>query len=422
VTRIFISWAGGETPLVSGLSAPLAITDHDPSFSLDAFVPFAEAVFLRVNRARAAGQLDEVRRLLGDGLWQQFRVEGPAPARASLTIDDAQVMAAGQDGTWDTVLVRFTGRQPGRRGGALLEDWTFQRPVGAAMQPAAAAEAGPQTAGEPAPPAEGATAPAAGGEECPVCGAPLSLTGEGACRYCGAAARGGLGGWRLVRTVPVQAPEPELVRTGGLGSRAGCILAAVILTVALVPTVLALVLTGVIVGFVHQTVSEVTGIGSAPVGAPARLSGHGSFSGAVTGDTEGTVVFSGGVTGSCASRAKQFTGISFSDVESSDGGRKVLLTHATLPAGIEGPGTYDLSTTPLQLSVNYSFSPDAAGGQARREAQIWRIQPGQTRAVLVLRPDGSGTLTVSGMAPTLPQAAGSSLAQPLGFTESFSCD
>ena len=121
MTRIFISWAGGETPLVSGLSAPLAITEHDPSFSLDAFVPFAEAVFLRVNRARGAGQLEAVRRLLGDGLWQEFQVEGRTPARASLGIDAAQIMAAGQDGTWDTVLVRFTGRRLGRRGGTLLE-------------------------------------------------------------------------------------------------------------------------------------------------------------------------------------------------------------------------------------------------------------------------------------------------------------
>jgi len=411
VTRIFISWAGGETPLVSGLSAPLAITDHDPSFSLDAFVPFAEAVFLRVNRARAAGRLDEVRRLLADGLWQQFQVEGPVPARASLAIDDAQVMAAGQDGTWDTVLVRFTGRLPGHRSGAQMEDWTFQRPVAATAEPAGRSE----------PIAEGATAEAASGQECPVCGAPLSLTDDGACRYCGAAARGGLGGWRLVRTAPVQAQESELVRSRSLGSRAGCILAAVILAVALVPTVLALVLTGVIVGFVHQTVSEVTGMGGPPAGGPARLSGQGSFSGAITGDTQGTVVFSGGVTGSCASRAKQFTGVSFTDMESSDGGRKVLLTRATLPAGVEGPGTYDLSTTPLEVSANYAFTPDQAGAQARREAQIWRARSGETRAVLVLRPDGTGKLTVSGLAPALPQPAGSSLGQPLGFTESFSC-
>jgi hypothetical protein len=99
----------------------------------------------------------------------------------------------------------------------------------------------------------------------------------------------------------------------------------------------------------------------------------------------------------------------------------VLLTRASLPGAVEGPGTYDLGTMPLQVSANYTFSPNQAGAQAQREVQTWRVRPGETRAVLVLRPDGSGTLTVSGLAPTIPQAAGSSLGQPLGFTESFAC-
>jgi hypothetical protein len=410
VTRIFISWAGADTPLVSGLSAPLAITDHDPSFSLDAFVPFAEAVFLRVNRARAAGQLDDVRRLLADGLWQEFQAEGPAPQRATLAIAAAQVMAAGQDGTWDTVLVRFTARQPGRRGRTEVEDWTFQRPVATPAAPGEAAQTG------------GPAAATGTEDQCPVCGAPLSLTDEGTCRYCGAAARGGLGGWRLVRTAAVQ-PQ-EATRAAGLGSRAGCYLALGILLLALVPTIFALVLTGVIAGFVQHTLSSVPAVaGAVPGGGGGshQLTGHGSFSGAVTGDTEGTVVFFGGVTGSCPSRAKHVSGVSFTDIESSDGGRKVLATRATLPPGVEGPGTYDLGTTPLQVSANYAFTPDATGGEAKPEGQVWRVQPGQTRAVLVIRPDGSGTLTVSGLAPSVPQAAGNSLGQPLGFSESFSC-
>jgi hypothetical protein len=421
VTRIFISWAGADTPLVSGLSAPLAITDHDPSFSLDAFVPFAQAVFLRVNRARAAGQLDEVRRLLADGLWQEFQAEGPAPGRAGLTVEGAQVMAAGQDGTWDTVLVRFTARQPGRRGRMQLEDWTFQRPVAAAPEPDAATAGSAAAAGQPAP-APGAQTDAADpgtGEECPVCGAPLSLTDEGTCRYCGAAARGGLGGWRLVRTAAVQAPQA--VSSGGPVQRTGCILAIVILAVALVPTVLALVLTGVIAGFVQHTVRDVPGVAGGLPGQEAQVSGHGSFSGAVTGDTDGTLAFFGGGSGGCASRAKHVSGFSFTDIESSDGGRKVLATRVSLPAGVEGPGTYDLARTPLQVSANYAFSPDRPGAGSQPEAQVWQVQPGQTRAVLTVRPDGSGSLTVSSLAATVPQAEGNSLGQPLSFNESFSC-
>jgi hypothetical protein len=225
----------------------------------------------------------------------------------------------------------------------------------------------------------------------------------------------------LVRTAAVQ-PQ-EATRAAGLGSRAGCYLALGILLLALVPTIFALVLTGVIAGFVQHTLSSVPAVaGAVPGGGGShQLTGHGSFSGAVTGDTEGTVVFFGGVTGSCPSRAKHVSGVSFTDIESSDGGRKVLATRATLPPGVEGPGTYDLGTTPLQVSANYAFTPDATGGEAKPEGQVWRVQPGQTRAVLVIRPDGSGTLTVSGLAPSVPQAAGNSLGQPLGFSESFSC-
>jgi hypothetical protein len=41
--------------------------------------------------------------------------------------------------------------------------------------------------------------------------------------------------------------------------------------------------------------------------------------------------------------------------------------------------------------------------------------------VLTVRADGSGSLTVSGLAATVPQAEGNSLGQPLSFNESFSC-
>jgi hypothetical protein len=400
VTRIFISWAGADTPLVSGLSAPLAITDHDPSFSLDAFVPFAEAVFLRVSRARAAGKLDEVRRLLADGVWQQFEAEGAAPDRAGLRVEGAQVKAAGQDGTWDTVLVRFTARRSGVRRRTELEDWTFQRPVNG--EEASAGSDGPAAA-----------------DECPMCGAPLSLTEQGTCRYCGAAARGGLGGWRLVRTGVVQ--EAQGLPSGATGPRIGCIVTVVTLAALFIPTIFALGLTGAIAEIVQRSVGKVPDVAGGLPGQQGRLSGHGSFSGAVTGDTDGTVVFYGGGSGSCASRAKQLSGFGFTDVESSDGGRKVLATRVSLPPGAEGPGTYDLSTVAVQVSANYAFSPDRPGADVKPEAQVWQVRPGQTRAVLVVRPDGSGSLTVSGLEPTVPQAEGNSLGEPLNFNESFGC-
>jgi hypothetical protein len=418
VTRIFISWGGGgDSPLVSTFSVPHPITEHDPSFSVEAFVPFAEAVFLRVNRARTDGRLDEVRRLLADGQRQAFEAEGPAPERAALVIGAAEVTMAGHDGTWDSVVVRFTARGPGRRGRSAVEDWTFQRPVRAASQDDRNEG---EEARSPAP-----SLPVAAGEqeECPVCGAPLSLTDQGTCRYCGAAASGGLGGWRLVRMAAAPAAARAPVSASSLGGRAGCALAVVITALALVPTVGALILTGVGVGIVQRTLAEVPGAGGGvlPAAGGGQLTGRGSFTGALDADTDGDVTFAGAVTGPCTARARQVTGVTFTRSESSDGGRKVLLTRATLPAGTVGSGTYDLSATPMQISANYSFFPDRQSGGGQLQAQVWRAQPGKTRAVLVIRPNGSGTLTVSDLVPSTPQPAASPLGQALNFTESFSC-
>jgi hypothetical protein len=396
VARIWI-WQGEEGD-ASPFSTGAAITDHDPSFSLDAFIPFAEAVFLRVNRARAGGALDQVRHVLGDGIWQEFQAEGPRPDRGGLTATGSEATRSGQDGSWDTVVIRFTARTAGRRGRPLMEDWTFQRPVS-----------------KPVPGQEQTAA-----EECPVCGAPLSLTDEGSCRYCGASARGGLGGWRLVRTAAAQrapAAQPmELRSSSRRGSRLGLI-APVIVVAALLPIAFALVKTGVGDSVVHRT----------PTGAPAastsHLSAQASFTGAVSGDTDGPITMFGGGSGPCSSRARQATGLAFTKIENSEGGKKLFAIHARLPPGRDGPGTYDIKETPLDLGANYTFSPDRAAGQAggRLEGQVWKIQPATTSAVLVIRPDASGSLTASGLMPVAPQPGGNSLGEPLNFTLSYSC-
>jgi hypothetical protein len=418
VTRIFISWDGSDASQLSSFSVPHPITEHDPAFSVEAFVPFAQAVCLRVNRARAAGRLDEVRRLLADGQWQEFEAEGPAPDRGAFRISAADVTVAGHDGTWDTVVVRFTARTPGWRSRSLVEDWTFQRPV-----PAPAPDQA--DAGNSPPPAAGDES-----QQCPVCGAPLSLTPEGTCRYCGAAARGGLGGWRLVRTAaaatatPAGSPTMVTVPVSGsrLSGRAGCALAVVITALALVPTLGALIASGAALGMLQRTLGEVPGSGGVlPAVSSGQLSGRGSFTGAVNTETEGTVIYAGAVTGPCTARAQQVTGVTFTSTESSGAGRKVLMTRVILPAGTAGSGTYDLSSTPMQVSATYSFFPDRQSGGGQLQGQVWRVQPGKTRAVLVIRPNGSGTLTVSDLVPGPGQPAGSPLGQALNVTESFSC-
>jgi hypothetical protein len=397
VARIWI-WQGEEGDAVP-FSTGAAITDHDPSFSLDAFIPFAEAVFLRVNRARAGATLAEVRHVLGDGLWQEFQTEGPRSDRAGLIATGSEATRSGQDGSWDTVVIRFTARSAGRRSRPLMEDWTFQRPVT-----------------KPVPTQERAAA-----EECPVCGAPLSLTDEGTCRYCGASARGGLGGWRLVRTAAAQrapAAQPIQVRSASrMSTRFGVGLTLVIVAASVLPGIYFLVTSGEAARLVHGDP------GGVQAASTSKLSSQASFTGAVSGDTNGPITMLGGGSGPCSSRARHVTGLVFSKTENSEGGKKLFAIHARLPPGRDGPGTYDLKETPLDLGANYTFSPDRAAGQpsGRLEGQVWKIQPGTTTAVLVIRPDASGSLTASGLVPVTPQPGGNSLGEPLNLTVSFSC-
>src|ERR1700730_3520732 len=72
-----------------------AIVQHDPNFSLDAFVSFAAAVFLRVSQARAAGNLAEVSRLLDAGVAAELRAEGARKDRAGVSLDRSDALSAG---------------------------------------------------------------------------------------------------------------------------------------------------------------------------------------------------------------------------------------------------------------------------------------------------------------------------------------
>jgi hypothetical protein len=72
----------------------------------------------------------------------------------------------------------------------------------------------------------------------------------------------------------------------------------------------------------------------------------------------------------------------------------------------------------MKLTASYQF--DATAGRDARN-QVWDVRPGQTKAVLLVRPDGSGTLTVAGLAPQDPQAEGDSLGDPLNVTLSSTC-
>ncbi len=59
-----------------------------------------------------------------------------------------------------------------------------------------------------------------------------------------------------------------------------------------------------------------------------------------------------------------------------------------------------------------------------REGQVnqqWETKPGQSKAVLRVEPNGSRTVTVSGLAAVYTMPAGDPLGQPLAFAFSFNC-
>jgi hypothetical protein len=364
-----------------------AITAHDPSFSLEAFVSFAEAVFLRVNQARATGHLDGVRRMLTDTVVEELEAEGRTH-RTGVALDRAAAVDAGREGAWDTVTVRFAAHaSTGDRTLPFGEDWTFQRPASASAATAAA--------------------------DCPVCGAPRLLTAEGACRYCGSPIAGGTGGWLLVRYEAVDALalaavlEPALAPPKTSSSwpvRRGCLATSIALLV--------------VAGSIAFGATHDNGGGSST--PQVSFSGQANLTGAITSGMDGDVRVLGASTGNCAAMVRDAVGLSFTHTETSDRGDKTLTAVVNLPPGVRGPGTYDLSQTPMKLTVDYQSQTTSGSGAAAR-SQVWDVRSGQTGAVLVLKPDGSGTLTVAGLAPEDTQPPGDSLGNPLNIALSVSC-
>jgi hypothetical protein len=148
----------------------------------------------------------------------------------------------------------------------------------------------------------------------------------------------------------------------------------------------------------------------APNGMVA-LSGRLTVSGAVSETRDGTVqFFGGGGGGSCEGQARTFTGVTFF-YPPELGSLSELDLRAYLPQGATGAGTYDVTS----LGVDYSPPADS------HNYQIWSattVSPWHTHAVLVLKPDASGTLTATGLRPTYVNEPSSA---PLDIKLSFSC-
>jgi hypothetical protein len=398
-----------------------AIAAHDPGFNVDAFLSFAQGVFLGVTRARAAGQVDGVRRLLVDGMWTQLQGEGPVPELAGVAVDHARLVAAGAQGGWDTAVVRFTARPTaGHHHEPWTEDWTFQRPVHAPPAPAAPAADDPGSAEAGPSPVQ------AGTQECPNCGAPLVLDDDGSCRYCHVSVAGGLGGWRLART---ERPEPPSLPFAGsaaaaaakAGRRTGVIV-AVIVFASVLPAVIGIILAAT-AG--HKAASDAFKQIPSPhgtAGGTTQLSGQATFSGGVTGTTDGDVSTTGGAAGTCAGRAANVIGLTFQHAEQTvdNGvpGTQALAFALSLPPGAKGPGTYAFPGTAMTMDATFVFTPDE--GKEGGQSQVWHVGPTAT-VTLQLLADDSGTLNVNGLVPADHADPNDSLSKSLNIAFHLSC-
>jgi predicted lipid-binding transport protein (Tim44 family) len=163
-----------------------AIKAVDPAFSLDGFLGEVTARFVTLKQAWAARDIDTVKPLLGDGLYNHWQVQltqqktaGVRNVMDDLQVLTAQVLAAAHTEVLDRMLVgieyqaahyavgpngRLLFGSPERR--PFVEFWTFARPAG--------------------------TVPAT---TCPRCGAPLEISPQGLCRFCRVTLPPALLGW-----------------------------------------------------------------------------------------------------------------------------------------------------------------------------------------------------------------------------------
>lgn len=408
ITFAGVSWAGAMAPGVTTIHA------IDPSFDGDEFLTFAQGAFQRVQDARAAGRLDDVRPLVSETIWPSFKAAQSRKAPKVVSVEHATIYDAHRDASWDSVTVRFGAKTEGKRNNDLVEDWTFQRPAVTGHQQLPA--------------------------ECPSCGAPLSLDDSGGCRYCRVNVAGVRGGWKLVRAVPANT-APASGRSSGMSWVAAFVIFMVLMTVVLPIGIIVVVTRSTSDAFdsfglsgsssggingpsVQSRTSEKLQTPTTPTSRKsnkaAAVTASTTFAGALDAVVSDDITTTGATSGACADRAKTVTGLTFSQsarVVDDEGQRDRNLTFAAaLPSGTKGAGTYDLATTPLQLTASLSQTP--LGGAVQN--QSWTAGAGTT-ATLAIDATDSGTLTVTGLQPTVPKAAGDPLGQPLSISVTFTC-
>ncbi len=175
--------------------AVVAIAARDPLFNLDAFLAEAQQAFWLVGQAHARCKPELSAGVLAPALAERDRAaverdcrDGEGSSPGDNDADSGQLVSVASDASHDTIVVHFVSEWRPAGGGRGKRDrrqqnWCFQRPATAKTLQAAGA-----------------------GERCHNCGALLSESVGGTCRYCGTPIGTG-DGWKVIRVDDTRGPD-----------------------------------------------------------------------------------------------------------------------------------------------------------------------------------------------------------------------
>lgn len=180
-----------------------AIRAHDPAFDTDTFLASVERWFFALKHALAAGQPQQVRRVLGDGPYREvesvvasYQAQGHRPVFGDLAVANTWLLTASSGDGWDQVQVRIRAgavtQDLDAHSGYVLagdhafrewyEDWTLARPATATTHAVDLQQV------------------------CENCGAPLHDDLAGTCATCHAPVTGEHDDWQVTRILRAMSP------------------------------------------------------------------------------------------------------------------------------------------------------------------------------------------------------------------------
>src|SRR5262249_38379444 len=102
------------------------ITAADPYFDSTGFLSFAQGAYFQIHQATAAGDLQPVRNLVNEPMWQELHAARTDPRWSTplQSLEQAAITNVAHDGHYDTVTVRIGSRTTAKKHNELVEDWT----------------------------------------------------------------------------------------------------------------------------------------------------------------------------------------------------------------------------------------------------------------------------------------------------------